>query len=344
MSDPFYDENKDPFEKEPFIQKLKRNRFFVIALLLHLVAFFIFGSKVLWKLEPKKSLESTSLFAPPSNKPEQKPIQEPEKKVEVKVQPQNTPSKSVITTDKLSANYNVPLPGVIAGPTAGATPSGPGGNGSGNGPNDSGLNKIEIPQPRVEIVFCVDISRSMISAGRPFKVVEQELGRQVRRLKENNAFNIITFAKVGRAYKNELVPGTVAEIETALIWFHKLSPDSFKAENWKKDQIDNILDFHLGSHPQAALEQAFKHTPAKVVLLSDGNPTDISRDEVMEQIDALEAKLKTKVPVHTILFQTAGTQNQNDDARTFMQMVAANTGGEFLEVSNPRKSGPGTNP
>jgi hypothetical protein len=339
MAETNKDLEEDLFERPTLMQRIKRSRFLAIAVLVHIVVLLIFGGKILWESRTKQALQSQALFAPPS-KQEQKPAQETDKKVDVKVQPTKTPTKTVLANDKLSGEFNVPLPDVIPGPVAGDVASGTDGSGAG-GSEGVGLSKVDVPKTSIQIVFCVDISRSMIRGGRAFKVVEIELQKQLRRLNETHEFNVITFAKVGHAYKDKLVGGSVAAIEEALLWFHKLSPDSFKAENWKKDQVNGILDFHLGSHPHIALQQAFEQKPDVVVLLSDGNPTDISRQEVVDLINSLQEKVQNKVVVHTVLFPTANTGEESERAKNFMETLALNTGGEFKMVNNPKKSGPG---
>jgi hypothetical protein len=338
-------DSEDPLGRETLFQKIKRNRYFAVAILIHIIILAIFGGRVWFESIPKNSLQSTVLIAPRPDEPKDKPIQEVESSepsYNVKTPTPAVKPKTIISNNKLSNNFNVPAPDVsdvISGTSIGGGPGG--GKGKSNGPGGDGFENInfgEAAQKAVRVIYCVDVSRSMISDGRAFKVVETELQNEMRRLNETNEFNIITFAKIGEVYKDKMTPSSAQETSTALQWFHKQSPDSFKDRNWEKDKLYDEEDFHLGSHPHMALEKAFEQNPAMIVLLHDGNPTDISRQEVLDKINELESKLTKKVAVHTVLFQTASEGEENGRAKMFMNTVATNTGGIFKIVKDEKKS------
>lgn len=340
MADSDPKDNQDPFDRESFWTRLRRSRYFFIAVFLHVILIFIFGHRILFEPHQQVILKSNALFAPPSPKKPEQPVNTPtteEKRVEVKAAPPKEETKKILTTDKLSSSFNVappPINPTVSGLTGSAGGS-PGGTGDGMGITDVNYGKDE---KLISVVFCVDISRSMISGERNFKVIEDELSKQLHRLSEaTNVFNVITFAKVDRAYKKDSVVASPGETGSALLWFHKLSPESFKAENWKKDQLDDVVDFHLGSHPHLALEKAFQERPNLIVLLSDGNPTDISRKDVEDRIKKLQESSGRPVTINTVLFETASEGEENHRARQFMELVAKDTGGTFSSVKHPKK-------
>jgi HEAT repeat protein len=186
-----------------------------------------------------------------------------------------------------------------------------------------------IPILSDRIVFILDISGSMDFAsgkkGTPTRLdtARNELIAVLEQLRSSTRFNIVTFSWNANIFSRKgLVPASKARI---------------------KDAIRFVRQQHAtgGTNTHEALRLAFERfkTMDTIYLLSDGSPTAgmIVAPELILYDMHLRNRLRG-VMIHTIALHTGSApsralalQDDREDARRFMKMLAFETGGLFVQ-------------
>ena len=116
-------------------------------------------------------------------------------------------------------------------------------------------------------------------------------------------FNIVTFGNTIQTWKSSLIPATSGNRNTGAIYVDR-------------------LDANGGTPMRAALERAFQFRPQTLFVLTDGQPTDASTQDILDLVRQLNGRRATTV--HTVGL------GPDQDAQ-FLADLAAQNGGRFVE-------------
>ena len=164
-----------------------------------------------------------------------------------------------------------------------------------------------IPICAKRIVFVLDTSGSM--RGQPIERAKQALVKVIESLPEQVAFGLIFFDNSPTVWQPRLVPAT---IEAKQLATRTISERGVK----------------LGTASRAALNAAFELQPEAIYFLSDGEPTDGTPDQIVNE--ARQFNRTRRVSIHTI---GVVTQNHGGVGLTlFMQPLAQQNFGQFRLV------------
>jgi len=340
--DPLFDRSLNARLKR-FSKRILESRYLLIALLIHALILIVFGGKVLFEAYQRVNLETDSIIAPSaSTAPSQPPPAASElKNFDVKVTiPQNSKMSTKLATDKLDASFNVSTPEVqnaVSVSMEGIGMAGGGvGGGAGQGTGFANVKFFGISAGKAtRIIFVADISASMnngAAVGHPYSEVIREVSKAIQALTPDSQFNIVAFAKKGYAYKPKLVHASPQEKEKAIEWFKSVDPTLLIAlrKTGKPDMIGDVVDAHLGTKADDALEQAIQMRPAMIMFVSDGIPTvKAGPDGLLKDVQKWQREHGTRIIINAVYYTTKTNSADGSDAKGFMTKLATENGGVF---------------
>jgi hypothetical protein len=141
-------------------------------------------------------------------------------------------------------------------------------------------------------------------ANRRKKVEEakREVAGAIQGLADDQHFDIVYFEDTPHVWKDELVPAAEDTRNEAAKFIKKVEGGG-------------------GTGIKQAVEMAFGLHPETIVLITDGEPTDASPDEILSRIAELN-------PDKSIVVHAVGVGEDHD--KNFMRAVAEQNGGQYL--------------
>lgn len=119
------------------------------------------------------------------------------------------------------------------------------------------LNEFDGPQ---QVVYCLDVSASMQAAGlKKLELAIKSIQDSLLMLGDDDQFNIVTFSAHANAWKEEMPPATMDNIEAAIKYLDRFTPA-------------RIANNH-GTNLLEAMEKSLEINPSILVLVTDGLPT-----------------------------------------------------------------------
>jgi hypothetical protein len=170
-------------------------------------------------------------------------------------------------------------------------------NGSGDG-----AEFFNVKAAGKNFAFVVDTSGSMFENARYLRC-RQELIESIRSLRKGQKYFVAFFNDEVHAMPGRrLVDAGPERIGRTISWIHTTMPTGT-------------------TEPWAALYLSLRMKPDAIYLLTDGN----FADDVLEKIMAVQGGSSTKIPIHTIAFES-------EEGATLLRTIARATGGTFRFV------------
>lgn len=112
------------------------------------------------------------------------------------------------------------------------------------------------------------------------------------------------------------------------VWNPGVKAIGFESSLWEIERSDiQNLTAHSSTYMLAALQEAWSQNPTHIVLLTDGEPTDGTKQEILAQVGE-----HPKPPIDTI---GIGHRNGRDYSPDFLKEISRLTGGRFMDVGEP---------
>lgn len=203
-----------------------------------------------------------------------------------------------------------------------------GGNGLGSAINFFGIRDISN-----SVVIMIDVSDSMFGRtgdlnyrthklvrkgkAESFQRVRDEAIKLVQSLTPATRFGIVRWSGGAYSWKPQLVPATEENKVAAIAHI--------------QDEIDyqsapRRAGSAGGTRHDFALEEAFKLKPQTIYMLTDGNATGVTPEQVYAVAAAGQKELATRAHLH-VLYYLTGEERKRE--RDFLQQLAARNGGQF---------------
>ena len=319
----------------------------IAVVLLHLV---LGGVATIWVVSKYSSNRKLTFQAgPKSPNPSERALEhrvQLQKKLETVSAPPAVPQR--VLTIGISKVTLPPMPEIQAQENTPRTMLGAGGAGVGFGTAGSTMsagtasgggaqiNFFGIKDISTSVVIMIDVSDSMfgrtgdadystrklvkVGTAQSFQVVRDEAIQLVKSLTPATRFGIVRWSGGAYSWKPELVPATEANKAEAIA------------------HIQSEIDYHKapkkpgrpgGTRHDYALEEAFKLKPETIYMLTDGNATGVTPQEIYKVAEAGQKTLPQKARLHVIYYLTG---EDKSDERTFLQGLASRNGGKFSTV------------
>lgn len=189
-----------------------------------------------------------------------------------------------------------------------------------------------------EVVFVLDLSGSMsgetggAAERKGAGMLERGLGRMIGgRAGDEVEKRLAERRKRVEEAKREVasaVEGMSGDAVFNLLYFedepHLWQPSMVTATEDAKEEAGEFLEDLEeggGTGMMRAMEKAFSLSPSIVILVSDGEPTDASADDILERVAELNPE--GEVTIHTVVVG-------DDLDTTFMKALAEQNGGETI--------------
>lgn len=239
----------------------------------------------------------------------------------------NALSKVALAEMPTMPTANDVIPNRMAGLGGIGTGFGAGGGGGmgGGGGGGSGINFFGLRATARSVVFCVDISSSMIHGKKneaSYQTFENELIKAIKGLAPTMRFAVVAFSGEATAYRDSLTDARPDEKDRACNWYKKQTPtiiNNPKATEAQKNK-------HHGTRHDLALEKAFAMKPDVIFVASDGEPSKFSDDEVHAKVEELVKSTGRRPIINAIAYMA-------DDGQKFMKDLAEKNKGSFREVN-----------
>ena len=324
-----------------FLASLTGGKVLSIVIGLHLIGAIGAGYIIVSNIQAKRKMTFTG--GPPTTNASQRAL---EHKVAMgkKKNVMSAPAQAKrITTSGLA---KVALPDMPALPSAvdvmpsrmagmggaGFGPGGGGGGGLGSGGGGGNVNFFGLRSRIKAVVFCVDVSGSMVEKdanGQSYARLEGEVERAINGLEPRARFGIVAFADYVDAYRLDLVDAREDQKKAAMAWLKKQTPMVYLSKN-PKDAKEK--EKHRGTRADLALDKAFRMKPDTIFFVSDGQPTSIAEnpsvdtvDYIMGLVEKQQSQLPRRTVIHCVAYQASGGQR-------FMRDLSSKNDGEFREV------------
>lgn len=310
-----------------FFGKKSRNALTLVlfvSLAVHVVGILIFGTI---KFVSEALREETVFEAVPIAPPPQK---EPEYTVNLQQRNQSTPpprppaivvnNPSELDIPALDIDVNVDSSAVY----------GRGGGGFGGGL--AGLREMSLDisffgtnfsGDAGRMLFVIDMSGSMIMSGRGldgYRNVVEELVKALENMNNQGAFNIIAFSGGVETFKASFASVSNASIQEAREWLMERDPAA-SVGGIVSTSSRAFPERHKGTSSGKALETAFKKRPGAIFFLSDGEPTDMTPDQIYKLVGNNQGA--NKVPINTISYKSTSA---------FLKQLADTNDGKYTQV------------
>ena len=328
----------DPRERPPihrFYAAVAAARFFTMSVLLHLVIVIVGGGAVLCKvyreapdfLAPDGGILAGSESAlPPPPQTVVTPLAQPSAPAAP-----GTALNAIVSTGSsqfiMASTTALPQGAALDGLKEKIAGAGKGPGAAGSRIGGTAMRLFGVQMQASSVVFCVDVSGSMISGEKnvkTYEVLEREVGKVIKGLNDQARFGLVVFSKDAKTYRRVLIRATNEEKERGLNWLRKLGPG--QGRDPKAAQEDR--DFHHGTRADRGLAAAFEMQPDAIFFISDGEPTGSKPPEILEQVQAAQKNLPKPAIVNTFAYLADGGQK-------FMAELAKQNLGTFREI-NPR--------
>lgn len=152
--------------------------------------------------------------------------------------------------------------------------------------------------------------------GRAGREVEKRLAERRKRVEE------------AKREVSSAIEGMDSEATFDLLYFedrpHLWKPSMIVATDDAKEEADDFLhdlEEGGGTGMMRAMEEAFSLSPSVIILVSDGEPTDASGDEILARVAELNPE--GAVTIHTVVVG-------DDLDTTFMKALAERNGGQTI--------------
>jgi len=112
------------------------------------------------------------------------------------------------------------------------------------------------------------------------------------------------------------------------VWNPGIKAIGFESVLWEIERGDIQKLSNMGStHMLSALYEGWSSNPDHIVLITDGQPTDSSTSELLQEV-----RLHLTPPIDTIGIGDKHGRNYNPD---FLKEISRLTGGRFIDVDEP---------
>ena len=175
------------------------------------------------------------------------------------------------------------------------------------------------------IVFCVDVSGSMISGKKSVKtyeVVEREIAKVIQGLGEQTRFGLVVFSRDAKAYRRVLLRASGEEKQRVLNWLRRLSPEQVRDPKATPEE----REFHHGTRADHGLAAAFEMQPDVIFFVSDGEPSGSTPPQILDQVQAAQKNLPKPATIHAFAYLADGGQK-------FMADLAKQNLGTYREIN-----------
>jgi len=244
---------------------------------------------------------------------------------------------------------------------------GGGGSGSGGGgKGGSAVNFFGISDTATRVIIVVDVSDTMFDrVPGKFEVVKQEAAKLIQGLGINTLFNVIIYEGGSVAMFPQPQPATDANKAKGKAWVESVdggSENKNMSINRGYKKMGTVLFEGGGTRPDTALKQALSMAPSTVFLITDGemsrrmkkdeeddekdrkggqgwgNNQTITQQDLINLVDAEQAKLPMPARIHAIHFVTGPARKNEEDT---LRAVARKNDGRFKQVSADRAESKG---
>jgi hypothetical protein len=236
---------------------------------------------------------------------------------------------------------------------------GGGGSGSGGGgKGGSAVNFFGISDTATRVIVVVDVSDTMFDrVPGKFDVVKQQAIKLIKGLGINTLFNVVIYEGGSVSMFPAPQPATDGNKEKAVAWVQSVD-GGFDKKNMHMNGAYKRMGTPLyeggGTRPDTALKQALSMSPSTIFMISDGEMSrkmkkdkdddreggkgkrdnqPIDQRELMDIVDAEQAKLATPARIHAIHFVTGKARKNEEDT---LRALARKNDGRFKQVSAER--------
>jgi hypothetical protein len=308
-----------------------------ISLLVHLIIVILAGSFAIYRV----TQEAPEFVASSGGLLSDIPI-EPMKATEPETPSVNIPNPSsapvqatsnldtVITTANSSFSIGTAvkapqLTGLGEGDIAGAG-KGLGTVGTGIGRAGSTMRLFGTAAKGNSVVVCFDVSGSMLSgrgkSEKTYAKLEAEIVRLIGTFDLKTSFNLVAFSHDGEVYRDgTLVRATSDEKQRAIAWLKKKTPMVMRDP--KASEQEKAA--HRGTRADLALSAALQLQPDIIFFVSDGEPTGMRPDDILQLVSGAQQTQK-KATINAIAYLADGGQR-------FMKSLAERNNGTYQEVN-----------
>lgn len=180
------------------------------------------------------------------------------------------------------------------------------------------------------MLFVIDMSASMIDPRNRgiegYKIVVAEVIKTLESMQRGN-FNIIAFAGAVEVYRGSFTSLSPSKIRDAERWLLSMDPAPGRIEAEKRGEKPDWTKWkegrNTGTRTDLAMEEAFDKRPSTIILLSDGVPSKVSKEDNYALVEALQTNPKT--PIHTISYKSPA-------AGEFLRILAEQNDGTFTMI------------
>ncbi|NQY33349.1 MAG: VWA domain-containing protein [Coraliomargarita sp.] len=306
-----------------------------VSIGLHVVALLLFGA---YKVVETITREEQSFEAPPVEAPPPEPV--PPVELMRRNQQSSAPSVAPIVLDtpdlelpELDIDFDVQ--------SRSAYGRGAGGFGRGAGGGAS-IREMAIDIESFEffgkefktqgdrMLFVIDISASMIDPRNRgidgYKTVVAEVVKTLESMQRGN-FNILAFASGVDSYRGSFTSLSPSKVRDAERWLLSMDPAPGRIEAEKRGEKPDWTKYkdgrNTGTRTDLAMEEAFNKRPSTIILLSDGVPSKVSKEDNYTLVQELQTIPKT--PIHTISYKSPA-------AGEFLRILAEQNDGTFTMI------------
>lgn len=203
----------------------------------------------------------------------------------------------------------------------------------------SEVNYFGIREQARRYLILIDTSNSMFERRRKgelfrfdFSTIKNESIELINKLNANTLFNVAIYEGGSMAWKEFLVPATVANKQEAGAWVLAIDERPNVTISSRRGEGPKLMEGG-GTRLDTGLKQAFSFEPEVIFIVTDGEinrgSAKIREDEILEIIDELQKTAPEKARIHVIQYETAIARDEEIDA---MRAIAAKNKGRFRKV------------
>lgn len=311
-------------------------RSFSISLIVHLILVIVAGSAVLYRV----TQDAPEFIASSDGLLSDVPL-EPLKSTEPEVPSVNVPNPSsapvqsshldtVVTTANSSFNVAtaVQAPKItgIGDSAIADAGQGLGGAGGMGGRAGATMRMFGTAARGSSVVICFDVSGSMLTgrgkSEKTYAKLEQEIARVIGTFDLKTTFNLVAFSRDAETYREGLTRATSEEKQRAIAWLKKMTPMVM----WDSKASEAEKAFHRGTRADRALEAAMKFQPDIIFFVSDGEPTGLRPDDILQLVTGAQQTQSRPTTINAIAYLADGGQR-------FMKGLAERNGGTYQEIN-----------
>ncbi|WP_309396827.1 vWA domain-containing protein [Cerasicoccus maritimus] len=204
----------------------------------------------------------------------------------------------------------------------------------------SEVNYFGIREQARRYLILIDTSNSMFERTRQgelhrfdFTTIKDESVELISKLNANTLFNVAVYEGGSMAWKEFLVPATVANKQEATAWVRAIEEDPSVSIGSRRGGGPKLMEGG-GTRLDTGLKQAFSFEPEVIFIVTDGeinrgNFDTITEDEILDLIKGLQEAMPEKTRIHVIQYETAVARDHEVDT---MRAIASRNKGRFRKV------------